>query len=438
MGPRASRRDRWAVATFLAGNGISMIGNALVLVALPWFVLESTGSAGRTGLVGMMTALPALASGILGGVLVDRLGGRRMSVISDIISGIAVLLIPLLYQTVGLSFWTLMLLVFVGAALDIPGVTARRTLLPDLGRQANIRDEAMNSAYETMQGASFIVGPALAGLLIAWIGTVNLLWITAAGFGISALLIGLFSPSGKHEPDPASAHAASGAFAEMMAGFRYLRTDSLLLSLAISLTLMNFLNGPYWSVVLPVQIDETFGVASRYGLMLTMLGIGNLVGGVAYGTAGHLFRGYRRATFLIGVASFPIMLWVFVASVSYPVMVVFALLAGLLSGPINPLLVTVRMERIPKELRGRVFATFSGLAGAATPLGMVMAGWLLEVTGIQTGLTILAITATAFTIYLCLDRSLGAMNATSIEPVVIKPDPTPLAGSDRRMDSEPN
>jgi MFS family permease len=188
-------------------------------------------------------------------------------------------------------------------------------------------------------------------------------------------------------------------------------------------------------VVLPVQIDEMFGVASRYGWMLTVLGIGNLVGGVVYGTAGHLFRGYRRATFLIGVASFPIMLWVFVANVSYPVMVVFALLAGLLSGPINPLLVTVRMERIPRELRGRVFATFSGLAGAATPLGMVIAGWLLEVTGIQTGLVILAITATAFTIYLCLDRALGAMNATSIEPVVIKPDPGPLASSDRRMDS---
>ncbi len=145
------------------------------MVALPWFVLETTGSAGRTGLIGMMAALPALASGILGGVLVDRLGGRRMSVISDIISGVAVLLIPLLYGTVGLNFAGLMLLVFAGAALDIPGVTARRLLLPELARNAGMRDEAITSAYETMQGASWIIGPALAGLLIHWIGTVNLL-----------------------------------------------------------------------------------------------------------------------------------------------------------------------------------------------------------------------------------------------------------------------
>ena len=413
----ANRRGQFAVATFLVGNGVSMIGNALVMVALPWFVLESTGSAGRTGLVGMMTALPALASGILGGVLVDRLGGRRMSVISDIISAIAVLLIPLLYQTIGLQFWALLLLVFVGAALDIPGVTARRTLLPELARGANMRDEAMNSAYETLMGASFVIGPALAGLLIALIGTVNLLWLTAAGFLVSALLIGLFSPSGKHVPDPESVHAATGAWGEIRAGLRYLRTDSLLLSLGIGLTLMNFLNAPYWSVVLPVQIDDVFGKASRYGLMLTMLGLGNLVGGIAYGAFGHLFRSQRRAIYLIGVASVPVMLWVFVVGVSYPAMVVFAFLAGLFSGPINPLLVTVRMERIPKELRGRVFATFSGLAGAATPLGMVIAGWMLEFTGIQTGLAILAIAATAFTIYLFLDRPLKAMNVETIETI---------------------
>ncbi|MDQ3658001.1 MAG: MFS transporter [Chloroflexota bacterium] len=410
------------------------------MVALPWFVLETTGSAGRTGLIGMMAALPALASGILGGVLVDRLGGRRMSVISDIISGAAVLLIPLLYQTSGLNFAGLMLLVFAGAALDIPGVTARRLLLPELAHNAGVRDEAITSAYETMQGASWIVGPALAGLLIHWIGTVNLLWLTAAGFGISAICIGLFSPAGKHLPEAGGPHAATGAVAEIKAGFRYLRTDSLLLSLAVGLTLMNFLFGPYWSVVLPVQIDDRFGVASRFGLMLTMLGIGNLLGGLLYGAIGHQFRARRREIYLIGVASFPIMLWVFVTRIPYPAMIVSALLAGLFSGPVNPLLVNVRMERIPKELRGRVFATFSGLAGAATPLGMVIAGWLLEVSGVRPGLAILASVATLFTIGLWLTKPLREMNVVSTETVAATtmPGRTPLGRRDPRMDSESN
>jgi len=360
-----------------------------------------------------------------------------MSVISDVFSGIAVLLIPLFYDTVGLNFAGLMLLVFAGAALDIPGVTARRLLLPELAHNAGMRDEAVTSAYETMQGASFIVGPALAGLLIAWIGTVNLLWITAAGFGVSALCIGLFSPAGRHVPELDGPHAASGAVAEIKAGFRYLRTDSLLLSLAVSLTLMNFLNGPYWSVVLPVQIEDRFGVASRFGLMLTMLGIGTLLGGLLYGAIGHRFRARRREIFLIGVASFPVMLWIFVTRVPYPAMVVVSLLAGIISGPINPLLVSVRLERIPKELRGRVFATFSGLAGAATPLGMVIAGWLLEVSGVRPGLAILAIVATVFTIGLWLTRPLREMNVERVETVVATATPgrARLGRSDRRTDS---
>ncbi|MBA3276926.1 MAG: MFS transporter [Chloroflexia bacterium] len=388
-----------------------------MLVALPWFVIETTGSAGRTGLIGMMAALPALASGILGGVLVDRLGGRRMSVISDIISGVAVLLIPLLYQTVGLNFAGLMLLVFAGAAFDIPGITARRLLLPELARNANTRDEAITSAYETMQGAAFIVGPALAGVLIMWIGIVNLLWLTAAGFGISALCIGLFSPAGKHVPDPDGPHIATGAVAEIKAGFRYLRTDALLLSLAIGLTLMNVLYTPFWSVVLPVLIDDRFGEASRFGLMLSAFGIGAVGGGMLYGMVGHRFRHHRRALFLTGVGSFAAMLWVMVPGVPYPVLIALALAVGVIGGPINPMLVNVRMERIPEALRGRVFATFSGLASAATPLGMVTAGWLLEATGERTGLLVIAVIVTLFTIGLGLTKPLREMNVVSVETV---------------------
>jgi len=432
---QTSRSGQWAVATFLFGNGISLIGNALVLVALPWFVLETTDSAGRIGLIGMMSALPALVSGILGGVLVDRLGGRRMSVIADIISGVAVLFIPLFYQTVGLNFIGLMLLVFAGAALDIPGVTGRRLLLPELARGANMRDEAVTSAYETMQGASFIIGPALAGILIYWIGTVNLLWITAAGFGVSALCIGLFSPAGKHVPDPEGPHAASGAVAELKAGFRFLRTDALLLSLAIGLTFMNFLFTPFWSVVLPVIIDDRFGEASRFGLMLTALGVGTLGGGLLYGTMGYRFRRHRRTIYLTGVASFVAMLWLLLSEPGYGPMLGLAFAVGLIGGPINPMLVNVRLERIPVALRGRVFATFSGLAGGAAPVGMVSAGWLLEATGVSKGLFVFAVVATVFTAGLWLVKPIHQMNDASIAIVEVKPGRARLARSGRRMDS---
>ena len=403
-------KGRLSVAAFLAGNGISLIGNSLAFVAIPWFVIETTGSASRTGLVGMAAALPVFASGVLGGPLIDRLGGRRMSVISDIISGLSLALIPFLHAVNMLAFWHLLLLVFIGAALDIPGLTARRTLLPELAEGAAVRPEAMNSAFETMQGLSLIIGSAVAGLLISFIGTVNLLWITGGTFAISAVLIGFFSPSGKHEVDPEGAHATSGFLGEIMLGLRFMRTDTLLLSLAIGLTFMNALQQPFWTVVLPVQIEERFGDASRFGLMLTVFGIGNLIGGALYGMVGHRFGSYRRVLYLGGVASFTALLWLLVPDVPYAVMAVAAFLVGFVGGPINPLLVTVRFERIPKELRGRVFATFSALTGAAVPLGMVVLGWLLDVADVRAGMVVLATVATIFTIGLFLARPYREMN----------------------------
>ncbi len=414
---RESVKGRFAAFAFLAGNGVSLVGNTLVMVALPWFVLETTGSAARTGVIGMTAAIPALIAGIFGGVVVDRVGGRRMSVVSDVISGIAVMLIPLLYSTTGLSFPMLVALVFAGAALDIPGVTARRALIPDLAEGARMRQEAMASWFESMQSVAFILGPAIAGGLIALIGSVNLLWITAGGFYFSALCVALFAPEGRHIPDE-GATAPSGAIAELKEGFRYLASDALLLWLAIGLTAMNFLMTPFWGVALPVLVEERFGQATRLGLLFTALGLGSITGVIAYGTYGHLIRHRRRLMYLVGVTSFCVMTWLFVVDLPYWLLLTIVFVEGVLSGPINPLLVNVRLERIPASLRGRVFATFSGLAAAAIPLGMLGTGWVLENAGLDRGIAVIAAVATAVSIGLWLARPLHEMDVPG-GPVVV-------------------
>ena len=117
------------IALFTA-NAISLAGNVMANIAIPWFVLETTGSAARTGVTGFFTILPVVVAGFLGGAITDRLGYRRMSIASDIASGATVALIPLLHFTVGLQFWQLMLLVFLGGLLDAPGGTARTAMVP--------------------------------------------------------------------------------------------------------------------------------------------------------------------------------------------------------------------------------------------------------------------------------------------------------------------
>jgi MFS family permease len=360
-------------------------------------VLQTTGSASQTGLTGMAAALPAFMSGVTGGILVDRFGGRRMSVISDVISGVAVLAIPLLHTTVGLEFWQLLALVFAGAFLDIPGLTARRLMLPELSTSSGLRPEAMNSSFEVLQGASAIVGPVLAGVLIGPLGAVNLLWITGSTFAISALLIGLLAPAARAVEQHAGV-TSGPILKEIFAGLGYLRRDRLLFALAISLTVTNFMFGAFANVAIPVVIQDRFGSASQFGLLLTAMGVGTLIGGMAFGAIGHRLRSKRRLIWLIGFASEPIIMWAFVAQASYAVIVASAIVVGLLSGPLNPMLVTIRFERIPVALRGRVFATFSALAGAAAPIGMAGMGFVLETFGIQEGLVAIAVLATLIAI----------------------------------------
>lgn len=423
LSPSEIRRGKLALAAFLLGNGVSLVGNTLTLVAIPWFVLQTTGSATQTGLTGMMAALPSLVAGVLGGAVIDRIGGRRMSVISDVISGVALLLIPLLHSTVGLAFWQLLVLVFAGAALDIPGLTARRTLLPELTERSGTTPDAVNSSFETMQGAAFIVGPAIAGLLVGWIGAVNLLWITASTFAFSAVMIGVFSPSGKHvrEDEASTGNPLRALMVDVRAGLQFLRTDSLLLSLAVGLTLMNLLLTPFWWVVLPHEIEAHYGDAARFGVLLTLFGVGNLAGGILYGMVGPRVRAYRRLIYLVGIGSLSAVLWALSTHPPYWVLVVVVGIAGFISGPVNPLLVTVRFERIPKHLRGRVFATFSALSGAATPVGMVLVGWLVDAERTIDGLIAVAVLATIFTVGLVLCRPYREMNDSAGD--VLEPQP---------------
>lgn len=118
-------KNRTPILALFIASGVSMIGNVFAAISIPWFVLQTTGSASQTGITGFFTALPVAVAALLGGSLVDRLGYKRASIIADITSGVAIALIPLLYFSIGLQFWQLLALVFIGNLLDAPGNTAR-------------------------------------------------------------------------------------------------------------------------------------------------------------------------------------------------------------------------------------------------------------------------------------------------------------------------
>jgi MFS family permease len=377
---------RLPLLALVAANAVSVIGSMLTVVALPWFVLQTTGSPAKTGLTGFFVALPHFVAGIAGGSVVDRMGFKRASVVADLVSGLGIVAIPLLYSTVGLAFWQLLVLVLLGALLEVPGITARRSLLPELAALARQPLERANAAYEGNQYLSQLIGPPLAGLLVARMGAVNVLWLDAASFALSALVMAVAIPGAAVRV----ARQKAGRFREdLLAGLRFLRGERLLRALAVSVAVTNFLGAPFVAVILPVYALEMYGDPTDLGLLIAAFGAGSLVGAVVYAAIGH--RMPRRATWIASYCLFPLVFWVLATDPSLPVAAAVLALVGITGGPLNPLLVTVRHERIPPELRGRVFSTFSAISTVAIPLGMVLQGNLIEWIGLQRTIVVLAI-----------------------------------------------
>src|SRR5260221_7342497 len=183
------QKNSLPIYSLFTANAISLVGNVLSAIAIPWFVLQTTGSATKTGITGFFNILPVVLAGFFGGTLVDRLGYKRTSIIADIASGVTSALIPILYYTIGLQFWQLMILVFLGALLDTPCSTARSALVPELAEMAQMPIERATSLIHIIERSARLVGAPLSGLLIAWIGTENVLWLDAASFFITAGLV---------------------------------------------------------------------------------------------------------------------------------------------------------------------------------------------------------------------------------------------------------
>jgi MFS family permease len=371
-------RRRIPILAMLAANAISETGNVLAFVAIPWFVLQTTGSAVRTGLTGAAFLLAAVMAGIFGGPVVDRIGFKRTSIVADLAGAVTVALVPLLYHTVGLLFWQLLVLVFLGGFLDAPGHTARQSLVPDLAGRAGMGIERANSAFQGIQFASFLLGPPLAGLLISLFAPGNVLWIDAATFMVSAALVAALVPVPRSDT---GARRAGRYLAELAEGIAFIRRDRLVVWMFGIGVVANSLAVPLFAVVLPFFASEAYGSALDLGLMLGGFGSGALAGTVLYGIFGD--RLPRRATLVSAILVLGVPFWVLVATPPLGVVIGALFVAGFALGPPNPLTYSVLQERTPPRMLGRVLGAGVSLSMFGAPAGMVLCGYALELLGLR-------------------------------------------------------
>ncbi|MDQ6833352.1 MAG: MFS transporter [Chloroflexota bacterium] len=384
--------NRTPLVALLWASAISLTGSRLTLVAVPWFVLQTTGSAARTGITGAAEALAYIVAAFFGGALVDRFGFRRTSICADTASGVTVAMVPLLYHTVGLAFWELLVLVFLSTFFNTPGSTARQSLTPDLATLAAMPLERANTAVQMIRTFAQLAGPTLAGLLIAVIGTSDVLWLDAATFGVSAVIIAMAVPTSPNETAHRMANSGIRRYVDdLREGMRFLRHDRLIVSLAIGSACGNFLAAALFTVILPVYARASFGTAVGLGLMLSAVGGGALLGTLFYGAIG--LRCSRRAVYIGSFLLSGIPRWILVSATPLPFALVALTLVGIGSGMGSPLILTIYQERIPAALRGRVIGTIIALNTIADPLALFFTGFLLD--GVGLACTIAAVNAIA-------------------------------------------
>jgi len=386
--PAITQRPIWAL---LAGNLVSGLGNTFSALAIPWFVLATGGSASQTALTVAVGTIPYVLVGIFGGAIVDQVGPKRAAIVSDLFSGVSTALIPLLHATVGLTFWQLLVLVFLGAFLDGPGSTARQALYPDLIHRSGMHADRANTWFTLTNRIAGVLGAPLAGVLIAATGATTLLWLNAASFAIAAAITAVAIPDIRTAPLTAHPEEAANApirayLRDVRDGFRVLLDNRLLLALVASMTLGTLLAEPIYGVILPVYANEVLGSAAQLGFIFGALGAGSIVGNVLYLA---LVNRLSRGTILIG--GFVVRAVCFAVFLTMPPWWAIALaifIGAVALEPCNPMVMSIFQEQVPAGMRGRVFGARSAIAACAFPLGLMLYGGLLSGIGVKRTLVI--------------------------------------------------
>lgn len=366
------------------------MAEAIAMVAIPWFELELTGSYAQMGIVGFFTFMPRVVATFLGSQVVDRIGFRTSSITSDLLSGLSVCGIPILHATVNLSFTWLVVLVIIGAFFDGPGATAKDAMVPELASSAGIDLDRVNSFFQGARRLSLTIGPVIAGFLIAWVGASYVLIVNAVVFGLSALITVMLIPPvdlPKQEDESTASFWASTTF-----GFRFISQHRLMLWLACIVCLMNFLDAPLATVQIPALVREHYGSAQQVGILLGADGGGAVIGALIFSAIAP--RLSRRRTFIACFFVVGLMFLVIAAAPPYPIAIAWMLVMGLAAGPLNPILMSIRQERVPLSYRARVFGTTTAIAFVAIPFGQLVGGFTIEWLGVR------AVTAAMAVIYL--------------------------------------
>jgi MFS family permease len=357
----------------LAAIAVSQTATRVSAIALPWFVLVTTGSATLTGLVAFCEMTPYVLVKLFTGPLVDRIGPRRVSWVTDVVSASAAGAVALLHVTGALAFPLLLVLVAVIGAARGPGDLAKEVMVPEAAERGRLPLERATGLAGVTERLAGTIGPAAGGALVTLLGSAAGLTVTAVCFALGSVIIAWTLPRGMgHEP-PGRAEEPAGYWRRFGQGAAFLRGERLLLALILMVGVTNLLDAAFSQVLVPVWARESGHGPAVIGLNSGAMGAAAVLGSLVAAAVAH--RMPRRLVFFAAftIVGAPRFLVLATDTPVWGMVAVFAV-SGFCGGFLNPILGAVSLERVPRRLLGRVNALGDSVAYAGIPLGGLLAG----------------------------------------------------------------
>jgi MFS family permease len=365
---------------------ISQLGSSLSGLALPWFVLVTTHSTSRMGLVFAVEVLPFVLFGLHAGVVVDRLGPRTTMLLSDLARAPVIALVPFLHAVGGLSYALILAVAFVHGALSTAYFTCQRAVIPALVGTVEQDVARANTLLEGATNFTSFAGPALAGVLIGLLGAVNVMWIDAGSYLVSFVLVGAFVRVVRDEYDREEAGG-------VLAGLAYIVRDRFVGRAVLS----PFLFGAAFPLVFasfPVVAFRDYNHNPRVaGLLFAAYGGGTVAG--SFVTYAVLARFKAKSIAVTAAAALAIPFWLFVPRVPLAVFVAAMAVIGFGNPMTNAPYFGILTTRVPPALFPKVLQAIIVSNQVIRPAAYAAAGFLFASLGLHVIYAVAAALATA-------------------------------------------